>query len=385
MTASFLSPETSGSRARGRFLHALEGASPFAFVGPNWFASVMGTGIIANAAATLPVGSPLLSAFARGMWCLAVVLLVTVSVATALHWAGHRDTARGHLADPVMSHFYGAPAMALMTVGAGALLVGSDLIGARAAVAVDVVLWTGGTAFGLWTAFVVPYLMFTRHHPRRDEAFGGWLMPVVPPMVSAATGALLIPHLPVGQPRLTLLLGCYAMFGCALLSSLFIISLIWSRLTHDGIGSAAAVPTLWIVLGPLGQSVTAVHNLGQQADGTYAPALRVFAIVYGIPVWGFAMMWLAVVMGITLRTARHGLPFGLTWWSFTFPVGTVVTGTSGLAAATADDVLKAGAVALFAGLVAAWLTVALRTARGVWSGHLLLAPSPVSTPGSQTA
>ena len=40
-----------------------------------------------------------------------------------------------------------------------------------------------------------------------SAAFGGWLMPVVPPMVSASTGALLVPHAAAGQPRLTLLLG----------------------------------------------------------------------------------------------------------------------------------------------------------------------------------
>ena len=34
---------------------------------------------------------------------------------------------------------------------------------------------------------------------------------------------------------------------------------------------------------------------------------------------------------MTVKTARAGLPFSLTWWSFTFPVGTVVTGTSQLA------------------------------------------------------
>src|SRR5439155_15267285 len=57
-----------------------------------------------------------------------------------------------------------------------------------------------------------------------------------------------------------------------------------------------------------------------------APALR-----YGIPVWGFAIMWLLLAATITLRTARRNLPFSLSWWSFTFPVGTLVTGTSQLA------------------------------------------------------
>jgi len=43
-------------------------------------------------------------------------------------------------------------------------------------------------------------LMFTRLRAAPDAAFGGWLMPVVPPMVSAATGALLVPHLRGGVP-----------------------------------------------------------------------------------------------------------------------------------------------------------------------------------------
>jgi hypothetical protein len=44
-------------------------------------------------------------------------------------------------------------------------------------------------------------------------------MPVVPPMVSAANGALLIPHVGSAQGRLTLLLACYAMFGISLFAS----------------------------------------------------------------------------------------------------------------------------------------------------------------------
>ena len=39
--------------------------------------------------------------------------------------------------------------MALMTVGAGAVLVGKSLIGLRAAVDLDWVLWTAGTVGGL--------------------------------------------------------------------------------------------------------------------------------------------------------------------------------------------------------------------------------------------
>ena len=43
----------------------------FASLGPNWFASVMGTGIVATAAATLRVQWPGLREFATVVWVLA--------------------------------------------------------------------------------------------------------------------------------------------------------------------------------------------------------------------------------------------------------------------------------------------------------------------------
>jgi tellurite resistance protein TehA-like permease len=237
-----------------------------------------------------------------------------------------------------------------------------------------VVLWSLGTLGGLASAVAVPYLMFTRHEIEPDSTFGGWLLPVVPPMVSATTGALLVPYAPAGQLRLTLLLGCYAMFGLSLIASVIVTTLIWYRLTQHKLGPAATVPTLWLVLGWLGQSITAVNLLGDQAHlalpASYATAFEVFALIYGVPVFGFALLWVAIAAAVTIRTARDRLPFALTWWSFTFPVGTVVTGTSALAVHTGLDVLDWLAVAFYVGLVCAWVTVAIRTAHGSARGRL---------------
>ncbi len=350
-------------------------------LGPNWYASVMGTGIVANAAVTLPRGAPGLHVAALVVWLLASALLVGLTVATAAHRVLHPATARGHAANPVTAQFYGAPPMALLTVGAGTLLLGVDLLGEPLAVAVSAALWTVGTLGGLASAVAVPYLMFTRHELTAGSTFGGWLMPVVPPMVSAATGALLVPHVPSGQARLALLLACYALFGLALLPSVVVTTLIWYRLALHGLGPATTVPTLWIVLGWLGQSVTAVNQLGGVAHlalpDPYATGFLVLGLVYGVPVLGFALLWAALAAALTLRTARRGLPFALTWWSFTFPVGTVVTGTSALALPTGSDVLAWLALALYLGLVAAWATVAVRTARGSARGHLFLPPRAV--------
>jgi C4-dicarboxylate transporter/malic acid transport protein len=351
----------------------------FRDLGPNWYASIMGTGILANAAALLPVHSAALHAFALGVWVLAAALLLLLTLATAVHWLVYTETARGHHRDPAMAPFYGAPPMAMLTVGAGALLLGKDLIGASAAITVDEILWTLGTLTGLASTILIPYLMFTQQDLERKDTLATWLMPIVPPMVSAATGAALIAHLPAGQDRLALLLACYAMFGISLLASLIIITLLWGRLAYGGVGPARTVPTLWIVLGPLGQSITALGLLGNAAHAVmpvpYSTVMQALAVVYGMPVWGFAIIWLLLTATITLHTARHHLPFSLTWWSFTFPVGTLVTGTSELALHAHANFLTWASVGLYALLIGAWLTVATRTAHGSLRGRLFL-PTP---------
>lgn len=376
---------------RGPFRDLDRPADAFASLGPNWFASVMGTGIVATAAATLPVQWPGLREFATVAWVLAAGWLVVLAAAEITAWARHRAAALGHARDPVMVQFYGAPPMALLTVGAGALLLGPAVIGAHAALVVDAVLWPLGTLGGLASSLAVPYLMFTRLRAAPDAAFGGWLMPVVPPMVSAATGALLIPHLPAGQPRLSLLLACYAMFGISLIASMMVITQLWQRLVRHSIGPAAMVPTLWIVLGPLGQSITAASLLGAAArlvlPPPYGPVFQALGLVYGVPVWGFAMLWMALATAITIRAARARLPFSLTWWSFTFPVGTLVTGTTGLALHTGAGVFRWAAAGLYLVLVAAWAVVSVRTVAGTWRGSLLRgAPaSPANVPVDEVA
>jgi tellurite resistance protein TehA-like permease len=241
-------------------------------------------------------------------------------------------------------------------------------------------LWFAGTAGGLFTAAAIPYLMFTRARLQTGRPFGGWLMPIVPPMVSASTGALLVAHAPAGQARLSLLLCCYAMFGLSLVVSIAIITLIWYRLARHDLGEARMVPTLWIVLGPLGQSVTAANLLGGAAHlampAPYASALLAFGVVFGVPVLGFALLWATIAGAVTLRTAREHLPFSLTWWSFTFPIGTVVTGTTGLALHTDSVMLRLAAAVFYAVLVGAWLVVATRTIRGSLRGRIFL-PAPV--------
>lgn len=347
--------------------------------GPNWYACVMGTAIVASAGAALPVDVPGLRDGCAVVWALSAVLLVAVLAARAGHWRHHRDQARAHLLDPAVAPFLGCLPMALLAVGGATSVAGAPVVGERAALVVNAVLFTAGSVTALAVAVLVPYLMVVRHRLEPGSASPVWLLPLVAPMVSAALGPLLIRELPPGQGREALLLGCYAMFGISLLATLAVLPLVLARLLHQGPLPLALTPTLFLVLGPLGQSTTAVNQLADVAPGSvgdpYANGLEALAVLYGVPVMGFALLWIALSAALTVRAVRAGMGFAMTWWGFTFPVGTCVTGAAGLARHTGLHAFTWLAVALYACLVAAWAAAGVRTARGLLDGTLLTAPA----------
>lgn len=345
-------------------------------LGPNWYASVMGTAIVANAGATLPVDVPGLRTACTAVWALSFAMLLALLTARSLHWVHHRDRARAHLLDPAVAPFYGCLSMALLAVGGGTLIVGRDWIGLPAALAIDTVLFTAGTVIGLAAAVAIPYLMVVHH--KIESASPVWLLPVVAPMVSAALGPLLVPHLPAGQAQETLLLACYAMFGISLLATLVMLPLVFGRLVTGGPLPLALTPTLFLVLGPLGQSTTAANKFADAAasvlPASYAHGFAAFAVLYGVPVTGFALLWLALAGAMVLRARRRRMGFAMTWWAFTFPVGTCVTGAEGLAQHTGLFAFRWLAIFLYVFLVAAWLVAGFHTLRGLFSGALLAGP-----------
>ncbi len=342
-------------------------------LGPNWYATIMGTGIVANAAFALPGQVGLLLEFSRWLWLADAVALLALTGAWILHVLFARQNALGHLKNPLMAQFFGAPPMALMTVGTGAATEGRYFLHG-AGLGLDWILWVTGTILGLMVAAAVPAAMASRYSMGPEDTFASWLMPVVPPMVAAGTAGPILASAPAAL-RVDLLYGCYAMFGAALVMSLVVLTLFWARLVAGAEVPAHMVPTMWIVLGPLGQSITAVTGLGHEA-GVLGPsigkAFGVMGVIYGVPVLGFALLWAAIAAAVTTVRASKGIPFGLTWWSFTFPVGTVVTGAIGLFRSTGSPLFAGVATAGYGILFLAWALVAARTVAASVSGAIFL-------------
>jgi tellurite resistance protein TehA-like permease len=357
------------------FMAALdEPADALREVGPNWFAVVMGTGVMAVATTQLPQRFRPPESCAQGLWILTAVLMIAVLLGTALHWRRHPDRARRHADDPRMAPLYAAPSIALLLLGSGCLVAGRSLIGEGAAVAVDSALWVIGTAAGLLAFARLPILSSLRSGALPGWARAIWLLPVLPPLVAATTGAALIPFLPGGALRTAMLLCCLALFALGSLASTVAFGVLIQGRSSATIEPPEAVPAAWILLGPLALSVTGVLLLRGRLVGSpdvpLHPAIDVVSDIYAWGAWALAILWLLAVGAETVRALRGGLPFNLTWWCFVLPLGALVVASSALALEFRLGALRWIAALLYLLLIAIWATTLGRTLRLTWSGEL---------------
>jgi C4-dicarboxylate transporter/malic acid transport protein len=334
-------------------------------VGPAWFTSVMGTGILAIGLAIAPLNVPALRYPAIGLFVLAVVMFVTFAALWAVQIAGSRQALRASLADAGKAQAWGAPPMACFTIAVGLLKVGTMIAPTATCVAIAQVLWIAGVVLSLFSSFYVPFLMFTLHELVPERAYGSWLLPVVPPIVASVPAALLLTSWPVALQS-SMLGIAYALLGLGAALAAIIIVVFYTRLLFHKLPEAAFIPTMWIVVGPLGQSVAGIIALGAASTAVwpqYAHGLLVAGLAYGMMVWGFGVYWLSMAIVATLRAALHKQPFNLGWWAFTFPVGTLTAGSFGLYGATGSILFGAVGLALLALLAVMWVLVATHSTR----------------------
>ncbi len=336
--------------------------------GPAWFSSVMGTGILATLLGQQATGHPALVLASVGVLAVAALLLLGLGAAFVVRIVIDRSALRSTVTDPAVVPLWGTVSMGLLAVGAAVLTV-TPLLSPAAlpvAVGIDGALWGVGTVIGLVTA-----LGFTAVLVRSEagEPTPVWGLPVVPPMVSATTGAALLPHVDSELGRVALLA---VVVGCFFLS-LGIGAVVYAVAYHHhwriSAIPVAASASIWIPLGMVGQSAAASVMIATHADtvvdAAALPALRGLAEGYAFLMLALSIPVIAVAVRVTARGFRDRMPFSPGWWALTFPLGTLALGAHLLAGATGLGWVEVVARVVLVGLVGTWTFCAVSTVAAV--------------------
>jgi C4-dicarboxylate transporter/malic acid transport protein len=343
---------------------AASGAAPAHWLqsfAPGWFAAVMGTGVLAVTLQFHSQLAPALAPLAAALHWLNVALFVLLAGPWLARWLRFPRAALATLRHPVQAHFYPTFSIALIVLALQFLVFGQHRELALA-------LWLPGALLTVLFSFVILALAFDGESITLDHVTPAMFIPPVGLVVIPVAGAPLAAGLAPGWREAALVFNWAALGAGSLLYVGLLALTMFRYLLGRPVGRPLA-PTAWVNLGPLGVIPVSLMNLGD-AMPTLA-ASGVVAVV-ALLLWGFGTWWLLMAAILTVSAARRGeLPFALSWWAFTFPLGAFVAASWRLGNALGlAPIVAVGALALLL-LAALWSVTLVQTLRGVASGALL--------------
>lgn len=327
---------------------------------PGWFAAVMGTGVLALTTHALAQRWPLLGAPAEILHWFNSLLFVLLAAPWLTRWLRFREAALQTLKHPVQANFYPTFSIALLVLAAQWLVFSPH-------VAVALALWWLGVVLTFTFSFAILFFMFRGEQVTLEHVTPAQFIPAVGLVVMPLAGGPLLPHMPEGMREIALTVSAVGLgAGSMMYVGLLGITLFRKYLHKPAQG--ILTPTVWIHLAPLGVIPLSLMNLLEHLP---FPAAREAATVLMLLFWGFGVWWLVMASLLTLAARVAGqLPFALSWWGFTFPLGAFVAESlrlSGLLGWGSPFAVGVAAWLLLCGL---WALTLWRTVRGVASGAI---------------
>lgn len=350
---------------------------------PGWFGAVMGTAVVGVVAAQNPGGLGSLATTMKdlsiGATALGFLLGVLLGVPYLARWVVYPRAAWADLRDPAVGPLHGTFPGGLLVLAIAVNVVGPLVLPTRAVPTVVAVLAAAGVPLALGISLVFAYLLFTLPLPDERVINGGWFIPPVVTIVVPVVLVGLLRQVAPATARLLVFTG-YAFWGVGFLLFVLVLGLLHDRLVTLPLPPAEMAPSLWIVLGPLGVGAAALLDLAHASTATLGAAGSAIAgvtLVGSDVLWGFGSWSLLVAFALLGRyLGRGGVPYGLGWWAFTFPLGALTLATVSLATAWTLPVVGDIGLGLLAGLVVLWIIVTAGTVRAVARGTARARPAP---------
>ncbi len=343
---------------------------------PAWFAAVMGTAVV-----------PLAISFLAGAWVRAmaaafiivsVLMFVAILIPWTLRFFLHLDAVRDDLHHPIAASFIPTMPIAIVVISLDLLKYPDLFFAPSTSRSVAFWMWMVGS-FGIYAAaFIVLPRIYRSEKIELSHANFGWFIPPVAKLLVPVAGFELAMYFP-SRFELTFGLSIVSL-GIGLFLFLLVGALVYHRYVLEGLPVSKFAATSFIAIAPPAIIVVVLFKMMHlfQAGtplGLDADAIEAISVLGILAVWGFAAWTFAMAVVIIISYMRHfDLPYALSWWAYTFPLGALAVATGVAWKTTGMGSIHAFYFIVIAALGAAWSVVAIRTGHAIWTGKVFESP-----------
>ena len=343
---------------------------------PAWFAAVMGTAVV-----------PLAISFLTGSWVravaaaftiISVVMFVGILIPWTLRFFMSYDAVRHDLHHPIAASFFPTMPIAIIIIALDLLKYPDMFFAVETSREIAFWMWLVGS-IGIYVAgFVVLPKIYRSAAIELSHANFGWFIPPVAKLLIPVAGfelAMLF------SDRFELTFGLsIASFGIGFFLYLFVGSLVYHRYVLEALPVSKFAATSFIAIAPMAIIAVALFKMMHLFEaGTPldidAHAIGAISVLGILAAWGFAAWSFVMAVIIVIAYVRHlDLPYALSWWAYTFPLGSLGVATGVAWKVSGFESIRWFYIAVIIALFAAWITVAVRTLRAMWSGKVFESP-----------
>ncbi|KIM99190.1 hypothetical protein OIDMADRAFT_201827 [Oidiodendron maius Zn] len=343
----------------------------------------MGTGIVSTLLHNLPYNGIWLYWISVVIFALNVFLFCVFLLISILRYAIYPEIWVVMIRHPAQSLFLGTFPMGLATIINMIVFVCVPAWGTWA-VYLAWGLWWFDAAVSIFTCFYLPFMIMYVHKTELSGMTAAWLLPIVAPIVAAASGGVVAESLPNPQHVLWTVIVSYVLWGTGVPLAMVVLVVYFQRLTMHKLPPREVIVSVFLPLGPLGQGGFALMQLGKVALTTFpvtdtlvVPSGHAGEILYvvgwmmALIMWGFGLVWLFFALA---SITRSRFPFNMGWWGFTFPLGVFTVSTTTLGKELPSRFFSVLGTVFSVMVTLLWIVVATGTVQKAIYGNLIFAP-----------
>ncbi len=322
---------------------------------PSWFASIMGTGILAIACKLFSNYASFLSTCSYALFWFNLSMFLLFLTFWALRWIFFFKEAKADLFNPVISSFCPTVAVAFLVVAGGFVTIVNDIQTAE-------IFWIIGVILMSIFAFLIPFIMFTHENITIAHINPGWYIPPVGLIVIPIAGAFFEP-ISTGIYKQIITIINFLGYGAGFFLYMALLSIIVYRLILHSPLPGKIAPTIWINLGPIGAGSIALINIVSNTSFIHQKEpFFTFVLIF----WSFGLWWLIIALIMTFRYIKKSeLSYSMSWWAFIFPLGAYVVSTHMVAKIFNFSIVNGFGFIIFCLLFLIWITTLIYTLKNL--------------------